>query len=170
MGTSPVRENGETTGCDEDGRFRRVQYWAPCVFWTLGIALFSSDYFSAGSTQSIVRRLLSFAFPLMSDLTAHQIHMAIRKLAHVVTYGTLFSTYVMALGRSFKPWMSVNWHTFSFGILGTLVTACLDEWHQTFSSARTGTILDVGWDSLGILCFAAMWFCLAKRRIKVLEF
>jgi VanZ family protein len=44
----------------------------------------------------------------------------------------------------------------------TVITACLDEWHQTFDPSRTGSIRDIGLDTLGGIIFLSFTLLIFK--------
>lgn len=62
-----------------------------------------------------------------------------KKTAHVSEYGILFWLTYRA-NKSFKS-----------SLIICLLFALSDEWHQTLTPGREGTIRDVGFDSLGML-------------------
>ena len=67
-----------------------------------------------------------------------------RKLGHVTGYMLLALAWMWALEPYVrKPILP--------GALLALAYACTDEYHQTFVDGRTGTVTDVGIDSIGIL-------------------
>lgn len=94
----------------------------------------------------------------MSPTTFVRLHHLLRKGGHVAGYGVL----CLLL---FRSW----YHTFSIPAAGrlrfrcaglalgtTLVTAMLDEWHQSFDPGRTASIRDVGLDVTGGIIFLAI--------------
>jgi VanZ family protein len=50
--------------------------------------------------------------------------------------------------------------------LGTLSVAALDEWHQTFIPSRTGTVRDVGLDSVAGVAFLVIAYWWLRRSNK----
>jgi VanZ family protein len=47
--------------------------------------------------------------------------------------------------------------------LGTLSVAALDEWHQSFIPSRTGTVRDVGLDSVAGVAFLVVAYLWLRR-------
>lgn len=91
----------------------------------------------------------------MSFQTFARLHHLLRKAGHVTGYGILCIL-------CFRAW----WHTFAETVpsgirircaslaLGiTLITAMLDEWHQSFDPTRTSSLRDVGLDVTGGIIF-----------------
>jgi VanZ family protein len=73
----------------------------------------------------------------------------LRKVGHFSGYAILAALWVWALaGRTGKPvlWAAVI----------SLLYAASDEYHQTFVDGRTGTVMDVGIDALGIAFASAV--------------
>ena len=63
----------------------------------------------------------------------------IKKTAHVTEYAILF-------------WLTYRANkSFKYSLIICLLFALSDEWHQTITPGREGTLRDVGFDSLGTL-------------------
>ena len=68
---------------------------------------------------------------------------AIRKLGHIAGYAVLTYLWWWALvGRVGRPLL--------LAAVISLLYACSDEFHQTFTDNRSGTVMDVGVDAIGI--------------------
>lgn len=146
----------------------KFRYWIPAFAWMSVIFVFSTDLFSSSSTGSVFERLLSLLFPALSAEVLHAIHFGFRKFAHVAAYAVL--SYFFSVGQfgSFKPWLRPLSAKSAVGsILGCLIYASADEWHQSFSSVRTGTPVDVAWDTLGAVLAQASLTALRYSRLKV---
>jgi VanZ family protein len=89
------------------------------------------------------------------------IHAGIRKCGHVVEYFMLGAL----LFRAFQGEAKKN-NSLQRAILSLIVTvlyAASDEFHQSFTSARSASLIDVGIDSVGgmlaqIACIARLFF------------
>ena len=126
-----------------------LRYWLPVVAWVGLISLFSTDIFHAGLTYRVLRAVLLFFAPGLDPQTIHLVHTVIRKLAHVSEYFVL----TFLLYRAFRQEASTDRHG-RWALLSLAVAvgmAALDEFHQRFEPHRTGSILDVGIDGLGVL-------------------
>ena len=95
-------------------------------------------------------------------------HHYMRKAGHFVGYFTLswllFRSWRATLPAIDLSSWSLQWATIAW-LMATLV-ASLDEWHQTFLPTRTGTIYDVGLDSLAALTAQiVIWLYLRNRPV-----
>jgi VanZ family protein len=106
-----------------------VNLWAPVILWMVVIFAFSAMTINGPSEFSW------FDF-------------VIKKSAHVTEYAILYWLVWRATserGRRNSTRVLVLSLIFSF------VYALTDEWHQTITPGREGTLRDVGFDSLGML-------------------
>ena len=108
----------------------------PPLGWTVLIAYLGSSQWSGEQTASwiepILRSLLPFASPPLVEL----IHAIIRKGAHVVEYAVLATLWRRAAGSS---WLALAL---------SVITASLDEFHQSFEPGRGASLYDVLLDSM----------------------
>ncbi len=77
---------------------------------------------------------------------------AVRKLGHMGGYAVLTFLWWWALvGRVHRP--------LALAAVISILYACSDEYHQTFTDNRSGTAVDVGIDAVGIglACLAISW-------------
>jgi VanZ family protein len=139
-----------------------LKAWIAAILWLIVIAIESSAWLSSHNTSRILYPLLHFLFAL--DWARFEYwHFYIRKAGHIVGYAIL-SILLFRAWRATLPAMSnakwsLQWATLA--ILGTVLVASLDEWHQSFIPSRTGRWQDVVLDTcagLGaqiLLCFWA---------------
>ncbi|KGR79617.1 VanZ family protein [Ureibacillus manganicus] len=80
----------------------------------------------------------------------HFVEFLIRKGFHFVGYGLLASIFYLVY-RKFKLKFAVI-----YAIVTTFILACLDEYHQTFLSGRTGVFQDVIIDTAGAITFVVI--------------
>jgi len=123
-----------------------LRRWGPPAVWMAVIGLCSTDAFGAEETSRLIGPLLRWLFPTASPDTIGLLHGAVRKLGHVAEYGILAILWQRALawgpaGR--QPGAAFR------ALLVSVGFAVLDETHQAFQTARTGSPVDVGWDALG---------------------
>ncbi len=103
--------------------------------------------FSSQHTFSVVKAIIHFLAPGLSDGDVDFVHAVIRKLAHVVEYFILgFLLFRAFRGPSGVWW---GWRWFSLALIVVVVWAISDEFHQSLVPARTASALDVGIDTLG---------------------
>jgi VanZ family protein len=135
-----------------------TKYWLPVILWMCFIFWMSTETFSSENTFSWIEMLLRFLAPNLSAQEMVFIHGLIRKAAHVIEYFVLglllFRTF---RGRSALLW---NWRWSFFAVILVALWAASDEFHQSFVSTRTASVVDVSIDTAGgILAqfVAALW-------------
>jgi VanZ family protein len=137
------------------GRFRR---YAPLVVWMLLIFLASTGELSAPNTSRILRPLLLWLFPAISEETLTSVHFMVRKAAHFTEYAILAVFAARAFATSSHERLRRAW---GFATLLLVVLYSLsDEYHQSFVASRTGSIYDSLIDiagGLAALAFYALW-------------
>lgn len=127
-------------------------YWGPLVVWLVAIFVFSGDALSAHHTSSIIEPAIRWMLPNASPATVYGVHVAVRKVGHVLEYGLLGLLAFRALrsGRpeSFRPAWAVG------AVCIGAAYALTDEFHQSFVASRTGTVSDAVIDLAG--CFGSV--------------
>ncbi len=142
---------------------RKLFYWLPPFLWMGAIFIFSTDMFSAGHTGGVLEKIIRVFLPNLSAEQFQTIHYLIRKLAHFTVYAVLS----FLLVRAFRAGSILRWHwswaLYSFFTVG--LYALLDEYHQSFSKQRTGSIYDSLLDlSGGAFMLLVLW--LLSLRLK----
>ena len=139
-----------------------LRYYLPVVLWAAVIAGLSTSGFDTSFTLKVLRAandLLELGFSLTQ---LRGINAVVRKLGHVTEYFILALLLWRALRRGRGEAWRWSW------ALGTLALgaawAGLDELHQRFERGRGSSLVDVGWDSLGLLLALALLFVLAWRK------
>ncbi len=115
----------------------------PPLAWTAIIAWFSTTGWSAAETASVLLPLLRWLVPSAGPEQLEAFHWLVRKTAHAAEYGTLGALWRWALGTrgAWRGW---------FAPLGlSILTAALDELHQSTTLTRTASLVDVLLDSAG---------------------
>lgn len=136
--------------------------WAPAFLWMGVISAFSTDAFTAEHTGDFLLPLLRWLLPGASPATLELLHAALRKGMHLFEFAVLALLWCRALGWDGSGWQARAAVTAFFLATGF---ATLDEFHQTFVSSRTGTALDVGWDSAGAAVGLIGRWAILKRRM-----
>ena len=132
------------------------------------IAIESSALLSAHNTSRILYPIAHFLFGI--DWPHFQPwHFYIRKSGHVVGYAILSVLLFRAWRATWADEDSRKWTTrwATIAIVGTLLVASLDEWHQSFLASRTGRWQDVVLDTgAGVLAQVLLlfWAGATKRR------
>lgn len=139
---------------------QNFKYWGPVILWMSFIFWMSTGTFSAQHTSLIIEPLLRLLMPSISAETAAVIHGAIRKLGHVTEYFILGLLLFRAFRSGFRELRIWRWSVSSF--LVVVLYAVSDEFHQSFISTRTASLIDIGIDTLGgILAqsVSVIWSC-----------
>lgn len=145
-----------------------VRRWLPAVIWTGVVLGFSSDALAAAQTSRVLLPLLRVVFPSADPETLEALHLGLRKLAHAVEYAILAALYARAVSGRFRLEGSVEEALLRQGgriLLGVALVAAVDEYRQSLSSVRTGSIRDWGIDLLGAsLALMLLWRARAPSR------
>lgn len=124
-----------------------LKAWIAAILWLIVITIESTSYLSGQNTSHILYPLFHFLFGIDA---AHfePLHHLLRKTGHVIGYA-LLSFFLFRAWRETLPAEPRKW-TFrwaTLAVLGSLLVASLDEWHQTFLPSRTGRWQDVVLDT-----------------------
>jgi len=154
---------------------RNFRYWLPVLLW-LGVIAFESFRLSSDVTGSWLWRIIHLLHIRISASQFAELHHLLRKAGHLTGYGllclllfrswyhTLFDTGEEVIAgsaskrgrKSARHSPALRWRCVALALGLTLLTAMLDEWHQSFDVSRTGTPWDVVLDFVGALCFLAI--------------
>lgn len=141
---------------------RKLYYWLPPFLWMAAIFIFSTDLFSSGNTGGIVAKIIRWIYPMISEENLQTVHFLVRKAGHFTVYAVL----AMLLIRAFRAGAELRWRRqwalFSFFIVG--IYALLDEYHQTFTTSRSGSIWDSLIDLTGGACMLLVLWLLSLRK------
>lgn len=143
---------------------QRFVRYGPLAVWT-GVILFASTGgFSAGNTSRIIRPLLLWLFPDISEARLASVHFSTRKAAHFIEYAILAFLARRAFITSTSESLKNHW--FLLSLIYVVVVAVIDELHQTFVPTRTGSIYDSGIDVAGgfTLLVVTLWYQQRKRQ------
>ena len=151
--------------------------WWPVAVWLFIIRLESTGYGSAQNTFRLLYRTLSLLFGRVSPQFVFELDNVLRKSGHFIGYAILSGLTFLALRNTYRdcinassprPWgqslgdfWQLKWSLIA--VLLTVVTASMDEIHQTFLPFRTGRWQDVVLDTSGafalqlIIYLACQW-------------
>lgn len=137
--------------------------WLPTILWIVLIAIESTKYLSGANTGSWLKALFGQLHAPISEGGLEQLNFLARKTGHFCGYGILSGLFFHSWRRT--RWLYPRYRKFQvywrptwmfFALLGTLIVASLDEWHQSFLASRTGTPKDVALDMVGGLVFQCL--------------
>ena len=125
----------------------RIWRYAPLIIWMALILFASSNEFSALNTSRVVRPLLLWLFPNITEESIRLTHFLVRKAAHITEYAILGWLAARAFTGSSREFLRQRW--WIAGLLLIVLHALLDEYHQSFVPSRTGSFYDSGIDIAG---------------------
>jgi VanZ family protein len=157
--------------------------WWPVAVWLAIIRLESTDYASAGNTFGLLYNFCTMIFGRVDPRLLLVLNGVLRKSGHFIGYAILSLLVFLALKHAhrdrLKPVLQRTWGTFFrdawqfdwavIAVLFTLMTAALDEIHQTFLPSRTGRWQDVAIDTSGalmmqIVLYARATYAMSRSR------
>jgi VanZ family protein len=141
-----------------------LKYWAPPVVWMSAIFYFSTDNFSGENTGSLLWKVFSFIYPGISRELFDTIHFFIRKAGHFTEY----AIFALLLFRAFRSSAGERWRwRWAIGsLLIVILYALLDEYHQTFTRHRVGSVWDSMTDTSGAVTALIVLWLFRRNRIK----
>lgn len=149
-------------------RRQRLLAWLPTVFWMALIFVASTDLGGARHTSRFIVPLLRWLIPSLAQGALDAVHFAIRKSGHALGYavlaGLIWRACRVGQGEAAGRW---SWRHAGFALALATGYAATDEWHQTFTATRDGSLADVVLDASGAaLGLAMLWIgCWWRRRM-----
>jgi VanZ family protein len=143
--------------------FQRIWRYGPLLFWMVLISLASSSEFSALNTSQVIRPLILWIFPNLSEERVAVIHFLTRKVAHFSEYAVLGLLSARAFSKSTNEFVQRRW--FQVALLLIVAYALLDELHQSFVPSRTASIYDSAIDVVGGLTALLVFRAWHNRRL-----
>ena len=143
--------------------FQRIWRYGPLLLWMVLISIASSSEFSALNTSQVIRPLILWVFPNLSEERVAAIHFLTRKLAHFSEYAVLGILSARAFASSANDFVQRHW--FQVALFLILCYALLDEFHQSFVPSRTASIYDSAIDVAGGLTALLVFRAWQKRRL-----
>ncbi len=148
----------------DDGRTTRQRLWryGPLLGWMVFISVASTGGFSASNTSRIIRPILLWFFPDLTEPELASIHVLTRKAAHFVEYAILAFLARRAFTTSSRTAIRRRW--FELALLLVVINSLIDELHQSFQPTRTGSIIDSAIDVAGGLTVLLLFKLYDNRR------
>lgn len=143
---------------------RILWYWGPVAMMIGLMYFFSTDVFSADNTRNIFEKIFLWFSPHAGKRDIRTFNFILRKSAHFTEYAILGGLLFRAFRSGDLVRWRVKWAVESF--VFAAVWALLDEFHQTFTGKRGGSIWDSMLDSSGALVMlTAIWIVTRKPRV-----
>lgn len=143
----------------------RLWRYGPLLIWLGFIFFASTGNLSASNTSRIIRPLMLWLFPDITEASLMQVHFVVRKAAHFTEYAILALLAARAFLTSSNETLRGRWHIAAFALVASY--ALLDEYHQSFVMTRTGTIYDSLIDMSGgatSIILLLLWRAYRSRR------
>jgi len=126
-----------------------ISAWLPVAIGIGVIMLESAVRFGADRTSQPLRRIWEAIFGHVSNRNWHLIHTCIRKSGHFLGFGLVGLAWLRAWRMSIPNSRFVT--DAGLALMGTVLVASGDEFHQTFLPNRTGSVRDVMIDCAGAI-------------------
>lgn len=131
---------------------KRLIWLTAAIVYCMAIFITTASPASTGgNTMELIADFLH-----LSEEQAAIVNVIFRKSVHLTAFGVL----AILFYNSFQSWR------FGLAWLCTTLYAATDEIHQAFLPDRTGTIIDVGIDSIGALLALLIVKIIAIMRLK----
>jgi VanZ family protein len=123
------------------------KYWFPVLIWMGVIFWMSTGMFSWKTTYHVLEPILRAIRPEITHYTIVMINNSMRKAGHVIEY---FISGILVF-RAFKAGSAEpHLRRWAFSsVLFIIAFALSDEFHQSFVTSRTASLVDVGIDTGG---------------------
>ena len=122
---------------------------------------FSTDTFSGDNTRGLIEKFFDWLLPDASPQTVITINFLIRKSAHFIEYAMLAGLLFRAIRSDSPVRWKIGWAIYSLAVVACW--ALLDEYHQSLTQTRGGSIYDSLLDTSGGL-FALIVIAIFFRR------
>ncbi len=134
--------------------------WLPVALWMGLIFTASTDLGGTQRTSRILAPLLRWLVPDITPGTVDTIHLAARKTGHAAAYAILAGLIWRARRRHGPAEPPGSFQAgLRFAFLLAVAYAATDEWHQTYTSTRQGSLADVALDAAGAATgLAGIWW------------
>jgi len=143
-----------------------IKYWLPVISLMCFTSWMSTETFSSQNTFSWIEMVLRSLASKISSQELGLIHAFIRKAAHLIEYFILGLLLIRAFRGDFTE--SWKWRWSFFAVMVLILWAATDEFHQSFATTRTASVLDVGIDTAGGML--AQLVCALRHRYRRKEF
>lgn len=137
----------------------RLWRYGPLLAWMAVIFLGSTGALSATNSGSVLKSLLLWVFPNVTDAGVAAIHSVVRKAGHLTEYAILAVLAGRAFSGSTHEGLRRRWFAAALGLV--VLYSFSDEFHQSFVASRTASVFDCLIDITGGL--AALIFY--RRRV-----
>lgn len=139
-----------------------MRYWLPVAAMLGVMYYFSTDVFSGDNTRSLLENIVLWLWPGTTDRSLLKINYVVRKAAHFIEYAVLAALLFRAFRADSPLRWRFRWGLYSFVTI--VIWAILDEFHQSLTHHRGGSIKDSILDSAGGLFALLVIACLNYQK------
>lgn len=153
--------------------------WWPVAVWLGIIRVESTGYASSQNTFRLLYQTMALVFGRVNYQLIFELDHVLRKSGHFIGYAVLSGLTFLALRNTYRdrvssslprPWGRSlgdfwRWEWSLIAILLTLVTASMDEIHQTFLPSRSGRWQDVLLDTSGAVALQLIIYLACLLRV-----
>ena len=133
---------------------RRLTRYGPVLVWAALIFIFSTNLLSGSNTSTLLRPLVLWVYPSISEAGLAIVHAFVRKAGHFTEFAILAVLAARAFRTSSRELLRNHW--FALSLAFVILYALSDEFHQSFVSSRTASIYDCLIDTAGGLAALAV--------------
>jgi VanZ family protein len=147
--------------------FRWLMAWLPAVCWAAVIFSLSTDAFSAAHTARILRPIVFWLMPRITEHGFAAVHFFVRKAAHFTEYFVFCLLLYRGIRGGRRGWRWA-WALTALSIAAGY--SALDEIHQAFVASRTASPYDSLLDSIGAafaMLVLLLWFRVRASRTRI---
>ena len=137
--------------------YKIVISWLLVVLWMIGIFILSSmdselsNSKSKGTINTVVESTVVVTNKDISKNSINSIVDILNKPLRKCMHSFVFFVLVILLLNAFYSINIINYKGYLFSILISFIYACTDEFHQLYVVGRTGQLIDIGIDMIGVL-------------------
>lgn len=124
--------------------------WLPVLLWMAVLFSASTEMGASRRTSQILIPLLRWLVPDIKPATLDHAQFFVRKTGHAAGYAILAALLWRARRLTRLEGKQVGWaKDAAFAFVVAAAFAASDEWHQTFTASRQGSLTDVALDTAG---------------------
>jgi VanZ family protein len=145
--------------------FKWLMAWLPALCWAAVIFSLSTDAFSATHTGKMLRPIVFWLMPHLTEAGFAAVHFFVRKAAHFTEYFVFCLLLYRGIRGGRRGW---RWGWALTALFVASGYSALDEIHQAFVASRTASPYDSLLDSIAA-CFAVavLWLWFWRKRSEI---
>ena len=142
---------------------KKLLKWIILITWLGVIFAFSHQANSGEITKNIIADTIQIKGEQKTEPTLDIINYLIRKSAHISEY-IILTIVIISLANEYTK---NNKKIIIYGLIGCLIFASLDEFHQYFIPGRSALVTDVLIDFIGAIVALILYKLLLKSKLLI---